>query len=406
VSPAEIEEIAVESNADDYDNVLYMALLGTDDALRLYWSVAASGTSFQNMSPCGVDSDGDRLIDCYETDDGVFVDETETGSDPFNPDTDGDGLLDGDEVLGTTGGLDLPGMGTSPVKQDILLEYDWFNDDILCGSHSHRPDPETIGYLSEAFANAPVANPDGSTGIHLIHDYGQGGVFTGGNLIADADGVLVGGVGGAEFLAHRAANFSADRQGYFHYVMMVHHYNTSSNSFGQAERPGDDMIVAMNCFHIFEDRTAGVIMHELGHNLILHHGGDTACNYIPGYNSVMNYRYDNLGIDTGCDLFPDGVLDYSSCERLTLDETDLDEPDGACGSDGKDWNDDGDEDDIGITADINSDDGDYTAAEQIAECGGQYTVLSDYDDWANINLGIGLTSKTHGEIVSCGKISP
>jgi len=402
VSPAEIEEIAVESNADDWDNVLYVALLGTDDALRLYWAAAANGTSFQDMSPCGADTDGDRLLDCYETNDGVFFDETETGTDPHNPDTDGDGLLDGDEVLGTTGGLDLPGMGTSPVKQDVLLEYDWFEDEIACGAHSHRPDPETIAILTEAFAAAPVANPDGSTGIHLVQDYGQGGVFSGGNLIADADGVLVGGVDGAEFVAHKAANFSANRQGYFHYVMMVHHYNTSSSSFGQAELPGDDLIISMNCFHIFEDRVAGTIMHELGHNLGLHHGGDTPCNFKPNYNSVMNYRFQTQGVDTYCSPEPNGVYDYSIGDRLTLSEDDLDEPDGICGSPGVDWNGDGDEDDIGITVDINSDDGDYTVADQTEDCGGQYTELTDYNDWVNITLVDGLTAKSRGQqIITC-----
>jgi hypothetical protein len=44
------------------------------------------------------DSDGDGLLDSVETDTGVYVDENDTGTDPDNPDTDGDGLTDGDEV--------------------------------------------------------------------------------------------------------------------------------------------------------------------------------------------------------------------------------------------------------------------------------------------------------------------
>ncbi|MDB4407078.1 hypothetical protein N9173_00810 [bacterium] len=45
-----------------------------------------------------VDSDGDGLDDSVETNTGVYVDENDTGTDPNNPDTDGDFLKDGLEV--------------------------------------------------------------------------------------------------------------------------------------------------------------------------------------------------------------------------------------------------------------------------------------------------------------------
>jgi hypothetical protein len=49
-----------------------------------------------------LDSDGDGLLNSVETDTGTFVDENDTGSDPFDADTDDDGLDDGAEVtLGT-----------------------------------------------------------------------------------------------------------------------------------------------------------------------------------------------------------------------------------------------------------------------------------------------------------------
>jgi len=48
------------------------------------------------------DSDQDLLTDDVETDTGIYVSPTDTGSDPNNPDTDGDGVIDGTEVtLGT-----------------------------------------------------------------------------------------------------------------------------------------------------------------------------------------------------------------------------------------------------------------------------------------------------------------
>ena len=45
------------------------------------------------------EDDGDLLPDFSETNTGVFVDANDAGTDPDNPDTDGDGLDDGKEVL-------------------------------------------------------------------------------------------------------------------------------------------------------------------------------------------------------------------------------------------------------------------------------------------------------------------
>ena len=56
--------------------------------------VLVSGTE---LAPGG-DFDGDGLADSVETNTGIFVDETDTGTDPDDPDTDDDGLSDGDEV--------------------------------------------------------------------------------------------------------------------------------------------------------------------------------------------------------------------------------------------------------------------------------------------------------------------
>jgi hypothetical protein len=68
---------------------------------------------------------------------------------------------------------------------------------------------------------------------------------------------------------------------------------------------------------------AGTFMHELGHNLGIHHGGGTDKNHVPNYLSVMNYSFQFTGLQTS----PDGV-DYSrydSAEIPTQDEHHLDE---------------------------------------------------------------------------------
>ncbi len=49
--------------------------------------------------PCDTDDDDDWLLDIYETDTRIFVDETDTGSDPLDPDTNGNGIIDGEEVF-------------------------------------------------------------------------------------------------------------------------------------------------------------------------------------------------------------------------------------------------------------------------------------------------------------------
>ncbi len=48
------------------------------------------------------DTDGDGLLDAYETNTGVYVGPTNTGTDPNKSDTDGDGMGDGDEVRAGT----------------------------------------------------------------------------------------------------------------------------------------------------------------------------------------------------------------------------------------------------------------------------------------------------------------
>ena len=47
---------------------------------------------------CDLDDDGDVLLDVHETGTGIFVSETDTGTDPLLFDTDGDGVDDGTEV--------------------------------------------------------------------------------------------------------------------------------------------------------------------------------------------------------------------------------------------------------------------------------------------------------------------
>ena len=120
------------------------------------------------------------------------------------------------------------------------------------------------------------------------------------------------------------------------------------NSSGVAELPGNDFIVSLpDCYSLFaatngathDEQLANTIMHELGHNLGLHHGGTTDWNYRPNYNSIMNYRYQGNGVDTTCHAIGDHELDYSHGTQLTLNEAALNENVGVCGAGHPiDWN--------------------------------------------------------------------
>jgi hypothetical protein len=330
------------------------------------------------------DPDGDRLPNWAETNTGVFVSKTNAGTNPNNPDTDGDGINDGDEVVGSVDGLPLPLMGANPLKKNVFMEFDWLPTDASCGSgFSYQPTAAVINRFEQSFANAPVSNPDGSTGIDVISDYGQTPLsyFNKGNLVSDAIapiGSVNGGVNDAEYTAIKAANFHPSREGFFHYTLMMHRYNTNSGSSGQAEILGDDLIVSLQCFNDV-NWLSNTIMHELGHNLGLLHGGDTsAVNYKPNYNSVMNYAFQFGGVDAdgaqpgGCDRNPDQIIDYSNGDRVALNENAVDENIGVCGFARPDWNGNGVLDPPYVR-DLNAD--------------ALFTILTDYNDWANVNFG-------------------
>lgn len=326
------------------------------------------------------DSDGDRLPNAVETGTGTFVSAGNTGTKPADADSDDDAIEDGDETLGTAAGLNLPALGTAPLKKDLLFEFDWFKDNAqptICGSHSHRPTATMLARVSTAFANAPVANPDGTRGVHVVADFGQGGAFTGGNLVPDTDGVIAGGVSGADFAAIKNSHFATARRGYFHYTLMPHFYNTNSASSGQAEIHGNDLIVSLGCYGSTTN-VANTIMHEVGHNLGLLHGGNVSVpNYKPNYNSVMNYAYQFPGVDTNCTPPGNGVLNYSTGVRATLNESSLSETAGICNGVDVDWNLSGAIDPSPVAADINNADGLFSS-------------LTDYNDWAHLSFhGVG-----------------
>ncbi len=103
-------------------------------------------------------------------------------------DTDGDGLLDVWESSLTPitdpEGQPLPllsAMGASPSRKDIFVELGYMKTTadtayggVVKPAHTHLPTHEALKLVGDAFKNAPVVNPDGSTGITMHFDVGAG----------------------------------------------------------------------------------------------------------------------------------------------------------------------------------------------------------------------------------------
>jgi hypothetical protein len=154
-------------------------------------------------------------------------------------------------------------------------------------------------------------------------------------------------------------HFEDSRKDIFHEIFMGHAMagpfdaagkpktKDPSSVSGVADRPGGDLMITLglwrtdnpaNCVqsdptgkntNICTDQTgtvlvqAGTIMHELGHNLGLSHGGlFRVPNCMPDYPSVMNYLYQTRGLtdDLGFEH-----IDYSSGLLGPLDEKSLSE---------------------------------------------------------------------------------
>lgn len=339
-----------------------------------------------------LDADADRISGCDEL-------SALLSTNPADDDTDDDGIDDGDEVFGTEKGLNLPSFGVKPRRKDLLLEIDWMEDASECpGAHSHRPEIETIWRAQAFYALAPISNPDGSTGFNLIVDMGQGGAHTGGNVIAAANPNVD--RLGAIYQGLKAVNFDPRRTGYFHYQMHVHRHGVPPNDTrsGIAEIVGDDSIVSLECRGVAQS-VLNTILHELGHNLGLRHGGDSDCDGKPNYDSIMNRRNQFKGQDRDCNGYPDhaSFIGYSAGRRIDIDENALDERLGVCRSDDPafrpvDWNGNGITTEFGLKIDLNA------YQQQAMECGSTYSVLRDFDDWANIRIASGLGAPGGGAI--------
>lgn len=354
-NPDDHVDIDKDANNRDLDLVFDVATKTLSGDVTFGYSKGGGGDSDRaeiwfHVGLDNVDIDGDGLFDSWETS-GIHMDD--------------DGTID----------LNLSALGANPNHKDLFIEVDWMEDE----THSHRPWNEAIQTVIDSFANAPVSNPDGTTGINLHIDFSNG--------IDHSDELRV----WNDFDRIKASNFNVNRHFVYHYCLFAHdlvYYGL--DPLGVAELPGNDFVIGLgdppteiSQAHVTEQ--AGVFMHEFGHNLNLGHGGGDHVHRKPNYLSVMNYFFTDVGIP------PTNRIDYSREALPALDESNLNEDLGIQDGDyntfyytpagiqtvgfGRgpiDWDDDG----IigtGVRADINRD----------RNTPGR-TVLTGYNDWANI----------------------
>ena len=330
------------------------------------------------------DSDGDGLLDLWEIN-GV--------------DFDGDGSID----------VDLPMMGANPLHKDIFVELDWVT--------GQAPTRAAIQALKAAFSEAPtnsggIPNPDGQPGINLWIDTGTlsdavglvGDDFGGGNAVSGPVGCL-----DSNFYNTKQNNFVPNRAWVFHYSISGDPADSDACGGGRGELGGNDFIEY--------NHDPGTIMHELGHNLNLRHGGFENINCKPNYVSVMNYdRQFEINQDTDGDRVIDNkIIDYSP-PRFTggrgnpalpqLVEDNLSEVTILDSSDPEnwfvftdvngrkvnrplnqrvDWNSDGDTNDTDI-APVNINTLGVDKQPQACENNSSDQTLNGYDDWTNVAL--------------------
>ena len=309
----------------------------------------------------GGDNDEPRVKVCFEV-----------GTAETTGDTDGDSLLNDWELNGinvdgdTDIDIDLPGMGAAPGRKDLFLEIDC----LFAADHTHCPLPGAIQDTVQAFANAPVPNVDGSTGVQLHVDvgnlYGQAlntatnvprtapgvggmrgsfGNFGGGgdqinetsNTVVDWDGAT--GRAGTDFFTLK--DFDENRDRFFRYALFAHQTNyraaTDDCTSGWAKGiPGVNFIVSLGgadaagnaCWGTdaggrsvgTRAEQAGTLMHEFGHTIGLQHGGGDGDNTKPNYLSVMNYTFQDCSVTAVPAVLPGGC-DYSRISLPTLNET-------------------------------------------------------------------------------------
>lgn len=250
----------------------------------------------------------------------------------YGPDTDQDGICDNWE---TTSGVKVyyPAGGGSwtltytndpapkPDHKDIFVEIDHVDNTGKTGCNDGRGNTSwkltsaPVNNVEAAFRGGHVLNDDGVTGVEL-HIYLD-------DPLVDPDSTIpciaslniwkdTGGGGdttidsydeakrdnfGATTSERPSTNKGKAKWQVFHYGISMPEQTQDPASSGVAEQLGNDFVISIGApgFTWSTNHMQGTLMHELGHNLGLYHGGpdvlgnDYYTNCKPNYPSVMTY---------------------------------------------------------------------------------------------------------------------
>ncbi len=176
--------ITVTSEDPRYSAWAADGILFTDSGgQRTFRGEAAVGTD-----PLNPDTDGDGLPDGVETDTGVWVSSSDTGTSPTNPDTDMDGLSDGVET--NTGTLvDATDTGTNPLNPDTDGDNvgDWYEVTASYTDPLSAASKPNIPYPLSAYDGAPPAT-DMPVKVYILS--GQSNMLGYGQVTGSGPGTL------------------------------------------------------------------------------------------------------------------------------------------------------------------------------------------------------------------------
>ena len=321
-------------------------------------------------------------------------------------DTDRDGIPDANEMPGSTFfGMPLYEWGARVDKRDIFVYVNYMN----MNDKGVIPQKGALDKVAAAFSDKNIQ-------IHFdvgdIFDQNPGTDPKDYDLSDDSHAVPhtsnIGGSGFGVVYNYEDDYMPIDKRQIFYYALFADTYGnieSFNRVLGIASIRGRHLIMSLGSFftdespsNFFINYQAATIMHELGHNFSLLHGGNEGQNYKPNYFSVMNYLYNFEGIPpvgkpgdryyrqihyntNEINLFTlsngpysDSYrIDYSDGVGIELNESNLNETMGiGRGLGAIDWNTNGITTNSNFSFNINPDDNNTL------------TTLSDYDDWDNL----------------------
>ncbi|MBI3365981.1 MAG: hypothetical protein HY033_13890, partial [Ignavibacteriae bacterium] len=277
----------------------------------------------------------------------------------------------------------------------IKVEVDWLVDTTQNTAHNHKPNQCELDAVVRAFA---------ANGWTLQIELSNQIIETSANRTINFTSSGKGDLHGFDETSGQwhdleAANRNHAEGSGWHYAIFGHSYSingSSTGSSGISELPGDEFLVSLGQGFNGPSGTpwdrAATFMHELGHNLGLHHSGNQDENvvgqYKPNYASIMCYRYQLIGVKNGmqCQSIVTGTpplknLDYSHGTLAQLDESALLEATGI-GYGAVDWN--CDTKFCGTVAQDVHDQGTGSFFQNWCGNSGTKTILKDFDDWGNL----------------------